>query len=289
MSKAGVMNRERNGVERVEPPSERGLAAEWDRVAEDRDVLIAEGRDLSYRYILLPALRRLSEGWLRGNKRILDVGCGTGRFAAGLAEDHPDLEVVAIDPSNVSVEIAMKQRPSIANLAFKCTSVESYASKYTTEKYNLVIANMLFQNVASLKDALHACVRMLTRDGALVFAIPHPCFWPRYWNYDQEPWFNYNDELWIEAPFRTSLSPDARIRTTHTHRPLSDYINAFSQVGLCVDELAEPYPDEGIEEEYPDAWEYPRFLLGRCCIQPGFKKGRGEKIMGMKSLLTTNR
>src|SRR6201996_2569406 len=239
MSEAGVMNRERNGVERVEPPDERDLAAEWDRVAEDRDILIAEGRDLSYRHILLPALRRLSAGWLGGNQRILDVGCGTGRFAAGLAEDYPDLNVVAIDPSNVSVEIAMKQRSGVSNLTFTCTSAESLSGNDATGKFDLIIANMLFQNVASLKNVLSACVRMLAQDGALVFAIPHPCFWPRYWKYDQEPWFNYKDELWIEAPFRTSLSPDTRTRTTHTHRPLSDYINAFREVGLCIDELAE--------------------------------------------------
>jgi ubiquinone/menaquinone biosynthesis C-methylase UbiE len=289
MSKAGVMNREQNGVERVKPPGERDLAAEWDRVAEDRDILIAEGRDLSYRHILLPALRRLSGSWLRGDKRILDVGCGTGRFAAGLAEDFPSLEVVAIDPSNVSVEIATKQRIGVDNLTFRCTSVESFAQKNTTAKFNLVIANMLFQNVASLKDVLNACVRMLAQDGALVFAIPHPCFWPRYWKYDREPWFNYNDELWIEAPFRTSLSPNAQIRTTHTHRPLSSYMNAFRQVGLCVDELAEPYPDEGVEGEYPDAWEYPRFLLGRCCIQPDSRAGANERLTGMKSLFVSNR
>lgn len=259
----------RKKVRAVRPRSERFLASEWDKVAEDRDTLINEGRDLSYLYILLPALRELSEKWLVPGNRILDVGCGTGKFAAGLAADYGKCEIVAIDPSRVSIDIATAKRKGLDNLSFHSMSVEKFADAAEGGSFDLIIANMLFQNVACLKTVLEACMRLLVRDGALVFAVPHPCFWPRYWKYEKEPWFKYSREQWIEAPFRTSLSPDTELTTTHTHRPLSFYVNAFSEVGLCLDELVEPYPDEGIEGEYPIAWEFPRFLLGRCHLRSG--------------------
>lgn len=257
----------RNRVRHVKPRSERQLADEWDKVAAGRDSLIEEGRDLSYLYILLPALRDLSARWLRPGSRVLDAGCGTGKFAAGLAEEYSKTEIVAIDPSRLSIQIAQERRSSLTNLVFNCSSVESFAEKQGGERFDLVVGNMLFQNVSSLDNALQACAKILEREGALVFAVPHPCFWPRYWKYEKEPWFRYDKELWIEAPFRTSLSPDTEVTTTHIHRPLSGYIKAFHSAGLCIDELVEPYPDAGLEGEYPLAWEFPRFLLGRCVMR----------------------
>lgn len=282
--KEDVMKRRHSRVRLVGSRSGQQLASEWDKVAAERDSLIEEGRDLSYLHILLPALRDLGARWLRPGSRILDVGCGTGKFAADIAQASSQAEVVAIDPSSSSIKIARERRTSPTNLVFDCSSIESFAEKQGCGRFNLVVANMLFQNVASLDAALEACAKLLVRDGALVFAVPHPCFWPRYWKYDKEPWFRYDRELWIEAPFRTSLSPDTGVTTTHTHRPLSGYVSAFHAAGLCIDELVEPYPDAGLEGEYPLAWEFPRFLLGRCVIRgEDLPAGLGEDRCTMAS------
>jgi SAM-dependent methyltransferase len=249
---------------RVEARDSDQLAAEWDKVAADRDQLIAEGRDLSYSHILLPALLGLSGEWLVPDSCILDAGCGTGKFAAELASAYPRCRVVGIDPSELSIEIASSKRPATDNLRFEQTTAESFGARVDPHSFDLVIANMLLQNVSSLAGVLDACARALRSGGALVFAVPHPCFWPRYWKYEKEPWFRYDREIWVEAPFRTSLSPENGLTTTHTHRPLQQYFAAFRAAGLAVEELVEPYPDQGVEGEYPTAWEFPRFLLGRC-------------------------
>jgi 2-polyprenyl-3-methyl-5-hydroxy-6-metoxy-1,4-benzoquinol methylase len=258
------MSRRRGQPRRVEPRDSDQLAAEWDKVAADRDRSISAGRDLSYSHILIPALLNLSVHWLGPNSRILDAGCGTGKFASELARTRPKCRIVGVDPSKLSIEIANAKRPPAENLTFERETVESFVTQIDPHSFDLIIANMLLQNVSSLPAVLDACVQALTPDGALVFAIPHPCFWPRYWRYEKEPWFRYDSEIWIEAPFRTSLSPANGLTTTHTHRPLQRYFNAFTTAGLIVEELVEPYPDEGIEGEYPIAWEFPRFLLGRC-------------------------
>lgn len=258
------MKRRFGKVRRVGSRGGNRLAKEWDKLADDRDAMISEGRDLSYHHILLPALHGLSASTLEKAKRALDVGCGTGKLAAELAERHPHCDVVAIDPSSRSIEIARSKRDAFEDVTFHCASIEEYSATLKEPSFDLVMANMLFQNVASMPDALKGCVEVMKPGGALVFAVAHPCFWPRYWNYEKEPWFRYDREIWVEAPFRTSLSPHETLTTTHTHRPLSAYLTAFSQAGLVLDELVEPYPDEGIEGEYPIAWEFPRFLLGRC-------------------------
>jgi SAM-dependent methyltransferase len=155
------------------------------------------------------------------------------------------------------------------NLRFDPVAIEDLASTPDCRSvFDLVIANMLFQNVENLDRALRACVDTLAPAGALVFALPHPCFWPRYWGYEGEPWFHYQSELWIDAPFRISLEPDSDLRTTHAHRPLARYMAAFGKAGLIVEDLQEPMPAGDVEEEYPAAWQFPRFLLGRCRRAP---------------------
>jgi ubiquinone/menaquinone biosynthesis C-methylase UbiE len=251
----------------VSPRSRDELAAEWDGLAEHREELISEGRDLSYHHILLPRLKELAAQWVVPGARIIDVGCGTGTFVAQLAKENPQTRFLAIDPSEMSIEVARSRRARLDNLEFQAAAVEDVSAHGPDREFGLVIANMLFQNVASIDDALASCAELLGKGGALVFAIPHPCFWPRYWRYDEKPWFRYWRELWIDAPFRTSLAPNAELRTTHTHRPLGAYFAAVKNAGLYVDELCEPMPDEGIEGEYPIAWEFPRFLLGRCLLR----------------------
>jgi len=255
----------RRDVRSVAARSSAELTKEWDEIAGHRDQLINSGRDISYSHILLPSLRGLVAERLTSGSSLLDVGCGTGTFIAQLAKEFPKLRAVGIDPSPKSIDIAAVRYADLDNCSFTTTAVEEYwAIRENQAGFDIVIANMLLQNVGSLRPALTSCSALLNRNGVFVFAIPHPCFWPRYWQYDEEPWFRYDSETWIDAPFRTSLSPVTRLRTTHTHRSLSAYTNALIDSGLTLESFLEPMPDAGIEGAYPTAWEYPRFLLGRC-------------------------
>lgn len=237
----------------VEPRDSAYLAAEWDQVAEERDRSISAGREPSYDHVLTPELLRLAEHWLIMGDRVVDAGCGTGRFARDVAAAFPDCSITGVDPSERSIEIAREQ-PAPGNLSFESSTVEEFATQAEPHSVTLIIANMLLQNVSSLAAVLDACRGLLTPDGALVFAIPHPCFWPRHWQYEQQEWFRHDREIWIEAPFWPSM-PGNGLTTTHTHRPLAQYVQAFTEAELILQEIAEPLAQD---------WPYPRFLFGRC-------------------------
>lgn len=258
-------------IEAVDPRSPDELVQEWDALASHREQLIASGRDISYRHVLLPSLRELIMKYLEPGARVLDVGCGTGTFLTELAAEHPKVQFVGIDPSSKSIEIASRRREAVDNCKFHAVSIEDFSAgrrDSTGTAFDVIIANMLLQNVASLHTALSACVHAMTESAVLVFAIPHPCFWPRYWRYEEKPWFSYTDETWIKAPFRTSQFNGRKRRTSHTHRPIKAYIHSFTQVGLLLEDLQEPMPDPGVADAYPAAWEFPRFMLGRCVRDP---------------------
>lgn len=76
-------------------------------------------------------------------------------------------------------------------------------------------------------------------------------------------WFNYLEEIFIEAPFKTSLD-NSEFITSHIHRPLEMYFHSLRNNNLRVIELIELMPERKIEENYPQSWEFPRFMVVKC-------------------------
>jgi SAM-dependent methyltransferase len=171
--------------------------------------------------------------------------------------------VVGIDLSGESIALAQARTPSMPNLRFFATSLEAFASR-TEERFSIIVANMMLMTTPDLTAALKAIAFLLKSDGRFVFTIPHPCFWPTYWEYDREEWFDYNKEIAIEAPFAISSEGPSQFITTHVHRPLEQYFSVLTNSGLTVQRLIEPRPPDRLNPEYLGTWHFPRFLLMAC-------------------------
>jgi SAM-dependent methyltransferase len=179
---------------------------------------------------------------------VLDIGCGVGALTIDLV--GPGRAVVGIDPSLRSIELA--RRKAVPGVSFENRSVEDYASLSPVRRFDAVVANMTLQCVVDLPKALGAASQLLKPTGTFVFTLPHPWFWPRYWEYEREPWFEYQAELFIEAPFRITHEASA-VLSTHIHRPLGMYAAALRHAGLTLTDVAELPTLRG---------DLPRFLGG---------------------------
>ncbi|RPA12858.1 bifunctional 2-polyprenyl-6-hydroxyphenol methylase/3-demethylubiquinol 3-O-methyltransferase UbiG [Gordonia sp. OPL2] len=220
------------------------ITSEWDAIAPERDRLITTNRDDSFTKVLKPwILKRL-----QGAARIVDVGCGTGRLTANLAEQSEF--TLGLDPSSVSIKIA---RGHDGVSEYKVSTAEEWIKHNPDASFDLVVANMVLMDAVDLKGLCQAIAKM--GDGVRVLAtITHPAFWPEYWGYASESGFDYLSETYIEGPFRTSSHEFSKV-STHIHRPVSRYLSEFRSSGLeivRVDELRGP---EGRE-----VFRFPRFL-----------------------------
>jgi hypothetical protein len=116
--------------------------------------------------------------------------------------------------------------------------------------------------VPDLRAFAKALAKLMQVRARFVATIIHPCFWPKYWGYEDELWFHYEVETFIEAPFVISKR-QTEVRTTHVHRPLEQYFKCFDEQGFRLDAITEPMPSKDIQSLYPVPWRFPRFLALR--------------------------
>jgi ubiquinone/menaquinone biosynthesis C-methylase UbiE len=236
------------------------ITKEWERIAKLRAEQIEKGKDLSFTFILVPSIFELSAQ--SDFSAVIDIGCGSGFLTRELAKKAQ--HVVGIDMSRENINIARERYANIANIEFLNSTIEDYVLKLKTPCFTLVIANMSLMTTLYLDKVLESIARILKSGAHFVFTVTHPCFWPLYWKYAFEDWFDYKKEIPIEATFKISLETCQGLVTTHIHRPLEQYVSSLLKVGFVIDKIFEPMPNKDIEAKYPKRWKYPRFLSMRC-------------------------
>jgi SAM-dependent methyltransferase len=188
---------------------------------------------------------------------VLDIGCGIGDIAKALSVEHG--QVVAIDPSETSIQIAKSRSPS--NVEFIVSSIEDYRSH---QVFDAVLANMVLMDVIDLNSFLAVARKVVSNNGVFVFSITHPCFWPEYYGYSDAEWFSYSRELIIEAPFRISDDLGSQLISTHVHRPLETYVRQLNNHGFRVQSFLEPLPSNLVKSK--KMHNTPHVLFATCKI-----------------------
>ena len=240
-------------AKRTYPKKLDDLSREWDEICEKRHALIEKGRDISLTMVTAPYILE----WFKNRKNlsVLDVGCGTGYLTNQIA--NLGNNCIGIDSSKKSIEIA-KAHYSKFNTHFEKHKTKDYRSNI---KFDVCVANMVFMDDPEWMESLFNIYSLLKDDGVLIGLITHPWFWPKYWKYEDEEWFRYNEELFIECSFSTTYS-DALGTTTHIHRPLSMYVSGFKTTGFSIERIDELFPSKEMPEGYET--RYPKFIGFVC-------------------------
>ncbi len=108
--------------------------------------------------------RLIADLSLKGNERILDLGCGDGVLTAQLAVLVPNGSVVGIDASRRMIEAAREHQR--ANLSF---IVQDINDMDETEAYDVVFSNATLHWIRNHHALLARVYRALAPEGALRF------------------------------------------------------------------------------------------------------------------------
>lgn len=237
----------------IPPKSLHEICSEWDNACTNRHKVICEGNDVSLLAVTAPCmLKNIQE---EHPSTVLDVGCGTGYLTARIKQIADFCW--GIDASEKSISIA-KQTYIEDGLMFAQTPLSEFKTDF---KFDMCVSNMALTCDPQLSKTLKHMFEILKQNGCLLIIISHPCFWPKYWKFDNEPWFEYDKEVFIEHNFSISFAKSLGT-TTFIHRPLDLYLNSIISAGFSVESIEEPYPTEDVPDEYK--YEFPRFLFIKC-------------------------
>lgn len=114
----------------------------------------------------------------RADRRVLEVGCGTGRFTCLSARDLPDALVVGVDisPSSLGLCGALKARLGVGNAAF--VRADQFHLPFRSGCFDAVFSEGVIEHFP-LRDArnylalLAEMVRVIRRGGTLIAAVPN--------------------------------------------------------------------------------------------------------------------
>ena len=157
-------------------------------------------------------------------ERILDAGCGTGRYCRLFREFQAD--VVGIDFSDEMLDIAKKTLPDVAFHHMDLTR----PLLFDAASFDKVNCAQTLKHLADIRPALKEFSRVLKPGGALTFSVAHPDM-------------NWDDYELSHTP-SFILSQEADI---YPHR-FCDYFEAIAQAGLRLAEFRQITVDHRIED-----------------------------------------
>ena len=105
------------------------------------------------------------------DKKILDAGCGTGRYSIILA--RKGAQVYGIDISRKMLGIA-KEKAEKKKLKINFRIGDITNMPYKDNQFDIVLSTLALDHVKNLKKAIHELIRVCKPKGKIIFSIMHP-------------------------------------------------------------------------------------------------------------------
>ena len=213
---------EREGYERVE--TVEGYNKWAPTYDEERNPLIALEEDITLGFI----------GDVK-HQRVLDVGCGTGRYCQLLARKGAN--VVGIDPSPRMLEYAKRKITPNCRFALHLGKIED--TEFPSAHFNVVVSALTLGHIPELEPVIKKVSRIITSRGRVIVSDIHP-YWP----------ISGHDY----AEFFDGSGQEYRI-PEYAHL-FEEYWNTFRRFRFSIEGVKEPKIDDRLIERFPGLKEW---------------------------------
>ena len=174
---------------------------------------------------------------------LIDVGCGTGSYTAGLAERGWD--VTGVDISSDMLRRARER-------GVRVVQADATALPFEDMSFDAATSVFTHTDIEDLAQVTREVVRVLRPGGAFVYLGAHPCFIGPHSRYDPVDGMPELHPGWYRRVGRYTDAPGiwrssgVRIRVGAAHLPLGLFLQTFLDAGLRLERIEEPE-----EREYP--------------------------------------
>ncbi len=273
-----------DGSAAKETAPDNATSTSWERVAEWYGSYQAAGTSDHFSEVIHPGTLELI-GSVDG-KRVLDVACGEGAFAARLAE--VGAAVTGVDAAEALIAQANARAIPRARFVAGDASRLDEISHEVAGPFDAAVSMMALMNIADLDATCRGISARLASGAPFVAVILHPAFRaPKRsaWGWDEQAGsapkqYRRVDAYLSEATERITMNPGAVAHgadpvVTYTfHRPISAYIHSLTRAGFMVNALTEwasartSEPGPRAAEENRARAEIPLFLGIRAIRSP---------------------
>ena len=168
-------------------------------------------------------------------KRILDVGCGTGRHSLRLA--RRGAHVSAIDFSTGMLDKARVQ-PGAEHINFIQHDLHT-PFPFDDQSFDLVVCALVLDHIHKLAPFFAQLRRVCAPNGRIVCTVMHPAMTLKG----------------VQARFNDPATGE-KIHVDSATNSLPDYITAILAAHLTIDHISEHAPDQALAARFPRAEPY---------------------------------
>jgi len=171
--------------------------------------------------------------------RVLDVGCGSGLYAAELA--RLGAEVIGFDSSAKLVEHARQRVRDAADL--RVHDVRLPLEWLSDGSVDRAVMALVIHHLDDPVPALREIHRVLRPGGSLVVSTVHPVA-----DWRQTGGSYFTDEM-IDDTW------NAGWKVRFRRAPLTAWCAEFREAGFLIERLVEPLPAESMKDHFPDTYD----------------------------------
>jgi len=208
-------------------------------------------------------------------KKILDLGCGTGRFAFLFEKEKP-LSILGVDISEQMLNIAKEK---VSKRGSKVKFIQNDISNldtYINGKFDFIFSSTTFHYIRDIKRLFNNMYMILEENGVCIISLMNPVYTAQY-PVDKKGEFPSDDEWvvrYLDKSKRAYIQPWIEYNdsinnylSTSYHHTVSDYFNAIINAGFRIEKVEEPFPPENWEVNcygrYNSFIETPSYMILR--------------------------
>jgi ubiquinone/menaquinone biosynthesis C-methylase UbiE len=222
-----------------------------------------------------PSMLRILEKLELSNKKILDLGCGSGRYTKILLSKGAN--VWGIDPSEKMLGIARKENRDVI---FK----KGWASKipFKSNFFDIAIASLCLDHERDIEKAFKEVNRVLKKRGIFLFSRNNPITEVAENVKGNHHTFNN----YFREGKRKKYFPSFKVNMPYYHITLETLIKAIIMNGFVIENYIDVKPNPSSKSKFPNEYEStinkPYFCIFKIRKTKFISSGISEKLINQK-------